>query len=114
MRKRVSEPTPAGPPGRCPAGFPKEVKKAWNYLVASCPPGVVTHMDRILLQQAAVMVAKFWADPMGFSLQNHYRLECMLARMGMTPADRSKVQVQKQPDAKPDSKFAQFRPAKTA
>lgn len=106
MRERANEPQPFGGVGPCPEHLGPEISKAWDYLVASAAAGVLTSMDKVILSQAAALLALFWQAPLEFEAKLHGRLETMLGRMGMTPADRSKVVVAKAPTAaNPFDKF---------
>lgn len=99
MRARENEPKPTGDLGPCPKRYDPEVREAWRYIVKCVPAGVLTEMDRVIVAQAAALLATFWADPLGFPNPLHARLESILGRLGMTPVDRSKVVVPKKDDS---------------
>ncbi|MBT9154463.1 MAG: hypothetical protein DDT39_01139 [Firmicutes bacterium] len=96
MRARAAEPQPVGGIGPCPEKLGSAIAKAWDYLVESCAPGVLTSMDRAHLQIAAVLLNRLWADPAGVPVSELAQLDRSLSRMGMNPADRSKVAVPKE------------------
>lgn len=108
MRERANEPQPFGGVGPCPERLGPEIAEAWDYLVASSAAGVLTSMDKAILQLAATLFAKFWKSPMEFEAKDFGRLETMLGRMGMSPADRSKVVIAKAPTSA--NPFDKFRP----
>lgn len=103
MRERGNEPQPTGGIGPCPTRLGPQVAEAWDSLVDGCAPGVLTSMDRVALQLAATLLARFWADPMECDVKIVGRLHSLLGSMGMTPADRSKVVVPK--SAKAENPF---------
>lgn len=106
MRARAGEPEPVGGVGPCPERLGDAIAEAWDYIVGSAAPGVLTSSDRIAVQLAAALLARFWLAPMAVDPKDVARLHALLGAMGMTPADRSKVVVAKPPTAaNPFSKF---------
>lgn len=89
-RKR-QEPDTSGPLGRPPAHVKGEVLKAWKEIVKSAPLEVLTGSDRLALELAANLLAQFRLNPVEFPAARLVRLEALLGKFGMTPADRSKV-----------------------
>ncbi len=67
------------------------VLHAWNEIAQYAPRDVLTDSDRISLEIAANLLAQFRADPTEFPGAKLVRLEALLGKFGMTPADRSKV-----------------------
>jgi hypothetical protein len=51
----------------------------------------LTQSDRIAVEVAAYLLARFRADPSTMQPAYCTRLETMLGRLGLTPSDRSKV-----------------------
>lgn len=98
MRERALEPKATGPLGECPRELGAEVARAWDYLADSCPPGMLTRIDRVLVQKAAIILARVWADPMGIDVKEINTLVNCLSKLGMTPVDRSKVKVEDPPE----------------
>ena len=96
MRARGNEPQPQGGIGPCPEKLGPKVAEAWDSLVEGCAPGVLTSMDRVAMQLAASLLARFWAGPLECDIKVVGRLHSLLGSMGMTPADRSKVVVAKE------------------
>lgn len=67
------------------------VLHAWNEIARYAPRDVLTDSDRLSLELAANLLAQFRADPVEFPAAKLVRLEALLGKFGMTPADRSKV-----------------------
>lgn len=90
----VSAPLKLAPPRPKPITF----AQAWNLIAKSCPEGVLAERDRIWLELAAALFVEY---------RNHgiaelhpaklSRLTSMLASLGMSPADASRVSAAKPP-----------------
>lgn len=102
-RARASEPIPTGPLGDAPKYFSKRVRDIWNELASLAPAGVLTNADRWLAETTCLLMAKQRRYGIGgrdgiatgeLSILN----QCLI-RIGLTPADRSKVSVPKRNDA---------------
>ncbi|WP_185749583.1 hypothetical protein [Stutzerimonas xanthomarina] len=105
-RKRV-DPDTAGPLSAAPDHLTEQALECWQDIVASAPHGVITDSDRIALELAANLLAQFRTDPGEFKSMRLVRLEVLLGKFGMTPADRSRVSIA--PRAKPSANpFADF------
>lgn len=102
MRKRGNEPKPKAPLGQPPRNLPANVKKCWRELIRLAPPGVFGDSDRWAVEIAATLMAEFRAANMLMPSARIARLDSLLARFGMTPSDRTKVQV---PPEKPKNRF---------
>lgn len=93
--ERAGEPQPSGPLGEPPAYFTEELAAIWRELSALAPAGVLTNMDRWLVELAAQLMLKFRTlgliPQVGMTGTELGMLVSCLSRMGMTPADRSKV-----------------------
>ncbi|PKF72682.1 terminase [Pseudomonas fluvialis] len=81
----------AGPLGKAPSHITGEVLKAWKEIEKSAPLQVLTESDRLALELAANLLAQFRLDPVEFPAAKLVRLEALLGKFGMTPADRAKV-----------------------
>jgi phage terminase small subunit len=105
---RTAEPVPSGELGPAPRHFNAELKAIWNELVKQIPAGVLTCADRIILELACRLTNKMRTEE--FTSSNAAQLVSCLSRLGLTPADRSKVQVDpsKGKQALPPSPFAKF------
>jgi hypothetical protein len=89
-RKRQDAET-SGPLGTAPAHINGAVLNAWNEIVNSAPRDVLTGSDALAIEVAANLLAQFRNDPIEFPAAKLVRLEAMLGKFGMTPADRAKV-----------------------
>lgn len=94
QRRRVDPPTD-GPIGRAPRQKPLTLAEAWNYIVKCAPKGALRDRDRVYLEVAASLFVQFRQSPAEFHPAKLARLEMMLAKMGMNPADASRVSVTK-------------------
>lgn len=93
---RKSEPRPTGELGDAPEHLSEAQKAIWAELSGICPPKVLTNADRWTVEIAVRLMAKVRDD----SITNGQlaQLIVCLSRMGMTPADRSKVGVPQSPE----------------
>ena len=89
-RKRTDAQT-VGPLGRPPSHVKGEVLKAWKEIAKSAPLEVLTASDKLALELAANLLAQFRLNPIEFPAAKLVRLEALLGKFGMTPADRAKV-----------------------
>lgn len=89
-RRRV-DPVPHGPIGKAPKQGPITFAKAWALIVAQCPDGVLADRDRVWVEVAASLFVQFRSDPAGMHPAKLSRLTAMLAALGMSPADASRV-----------------------
>lgn len=81
----------AGPLSAAPRHLTPDVLKAWKELAKFAPLEVLTDSDRLALEIAANLLAQFRTDPVEFPATKLVRLEALLGKFGMTPADRAKV-----------------------
>lgn len=99
QRRPKAEPKPTGPLGAPPKELPEGVKTAWLELAKIVPPRVLTNADRWIVEMAARLMADLRSKG-DLSGAKWSRLESCLARLGMTPSDRSKVIALPEDDAK--------------
>jgi hypothetical protein len=90
QRKRTEPPT-TGPLGDPPEHFTAEQDAMWHELASVCPPGVLTRSDRCLVEIAVVLMLQFRKQGAHMSSSDFNQLVSVLSRMGMRPADRSRV-----------------------
>lgn len=90
QRRRV-DPRPRGEIGLPPKQGPITFKQAWNMIVSCCPEGVLADRDRPWVEIAAHLLVQFRADPAAMHPAKLSRLTAMLASLGMSPADASRV-----------------------
>lgn len=97
----VNEPKPKGPLGDPPKCFTVEggsseyssnrLIEIWEELVSQAPPGVLTGSDRTHLEISCRLLLRIRT---GAAKSGDFsRLESLLGKMAMNPADRPKVQV---------------------
>jgi len=87
--KRPDEPVVTKPLGSPPAHLTPEQKKAWKEIAKQIPPGVAKQADRLSMEMMSVLLCKFRDGTAKAS--ESAQLINLLARFGMTPADRTKV-----------------------
>lgn len=108
-RRREGEPQ-AGGIGPAPDHLSEDERVAWDEVVQDCAAGVFQSSDRRLLERLCGLIAKSRSDPSHFGIRQEQLLLKMLGLCGMTPADRSRVFVLKQPsNDKPKTGLASFR-----
>ncbi|MDJ0806440.1 MAG: hypothetical protein QNJ78_06355 [Gammaproteobacteria bacterium] len=95
MRKRENEPEPKKPLGRPPPRLTAGQKKCWRELQKIVPDGVLGDCDAWAVELACVLMDEFRTNPLEFSAAKLTRLEALLGKFGMTPADRAKISVPK-------------------
>jgi hypothetical protein len=99
---RQNEPVPTGPLGEPPTRFDKYEKAAWSELAAIAPPGVLSNSHRWLVELACRLKARMdqhgVGGNFGLSVGEQAQFKDCLIRMGLTPADSSKVSVPKAPE----------------
>lgn len=102
QRYRNETPRCEIPFGDPPAHLTRDAKKAWQEIEAGCIPGVLAGADRVLVETAAILLAQMRKSPDDFPAAKLGHLIGALARLGMTPTDRTRLQVPKAPeDANP-------------
>jgi hypothetical protein len=91
QRRRVDPPT-RKPIGRPPKPDFLTFEQAWRYLVKCAPRDVLRDdRDRLWVEVAAHLLVQFRADPAAMHSAKLSRLVAMLAALGMSPADASRV-----------------------
>jgi hypothetical protein len=98
---RALEPKPKEPLGGPPLCFTaaggasdytgSRLITIWNEIVAEAPPGVLTNADRKHVELACRLLFRIRKDQAKSG--DYSRLDVLLGKMGMNPADRSKVNV---------------------
>jgi hypothetical protein len=98
---------PEGDIGDPPLHLTNGAMEVWNEVVPIMLKGVLTVADRIGWCNFCELVAEHRSDPRNFPAAKHTIILSYLARFGMTPADRVKIQIQ-QIDDKPQNPFSEF------
>lgn len=91
---RLHEPVVAEPLGGPPtkAGFHNEENALWQEIAEMIPPGVATRSDRLLVEILVRLIAKARKSPQDLTPAMASQIRAGLASLGMTPADRSRVE----------------------
>jgi hypothetical protein len=103
-KARENEPKPEGEIGDPPDHLPADVAGCWREIVGISHPGVLCKADRLIVEHAARILAlqreRNWTDRALLT-----RFEAVLGKLGMSPADRSKVAVIKPGGENPYAEF---------
>ena len=106
---RENEPEPQGEIGDPPKHLSADERKCWVEIVSMCHAGTLCAADRLVVEHGARILWALRSSEEYVDTKLMARLEAVLGKLGLTPADRSKVQVLKpKENANP---FAKFRPA---
>ena len=104
-KARENEPVPNGEIGEPPAHLPAKVAECWREIVKLAHPGVLCKADRLIVEHAAQILSLLRADQWRGNPALVNRFEVVLGKLGMSPADRSKVSVFKTKGANPYAEF---------
>lgn len=91
---RANEPAPEGEIGEPPARLSDFERECWVELVSSAHAGVLCAADRLFVEYGARVLAQL-RNQVDIDPKLGIRFETVCARLGMTPSDRSKVQLLK-------------------
>jgi hypothetical protein len=91
--ERENEPDPIGEIGNPPDHCPAEVAACWREIVGIAHKGTLCAGDRLVLEHGARILAHLRRNAWDVNPAILVRWECFLGKLGMTPSDRSKVQV---------------------
>lgn len=105
QRYRTELPAVTQPLGNAPEHLGDPAKAAWFELSGLAPTGVLKGSDRIMLEMAAVLLVNFRLTPDEFRCSKATLLVGILARLGMSPADRQKLGTEKPPEGNPFDEF---------
>ena len=106
QRKRDAEPQ-CNEPARMPHDrIDEPVKEAWDFLVSTAVPGVLTAMDSASLLLCARCLSEVWDGEV--NITDSQKVNVMLGKLGMTPSERSKVIV---PKKKEDNPYTAYKKA---
>lgn len=100
-RRPGGEFTPEMGIGPAPASLVVEAE-IWDEVVQLLPGGVLGNTDRVALEIMCKLIFKMRYDFDNMTAAQITRLETLLARFGMTPADRTKIVI---PKGKPKNTF---------
>lgn len=89
---RANEPVPTGDIGDPPNHLNPQEQALWREIVGILAPGVLANSDRMILEIASVLMAEFrLVGTAGMSDGRLSRLTAILGQLGMTPADRARI-----------------------
>ena len=88
-----------------PARFNAAQQEAWLELTTYAPTGVLAGADRLTLEVGAQLLAQFRQDGDDFPANKIGHLIGILARLGMSPADRQKLGTEKKEAGNPFDSF---------
>ena len=103
---RANEPRPTGQLGRPPKHLADDEKKTWRELARISPPGVLANSDRWFVEMTVRLMTRV-RQGTAKTMDTGQLLQC-LGRMGLTPADRSRVSAVLPPAAEKDSLWDHF------
>lgn len=92
---RANEPKPEGEIGDPPEGLDVDARKCWVEIVGMCHAGTLCAADRLVVEHGARVLAALRKSADYADTKLMIRLEATLGKLGLTPADRSKVSVLK-------------------
>ena len=104
---REHEPEPVGVIGDPPAYLEASEKSCWNEIVKMCHAGSLCAADSLIVEHGARVLAALRSNPIYEDVKLMVRLEATLGKLGLTPADRSKVQVVKAKEV--ENPYAKFK-----
>lgn len=103
---RAGEPDADDDIGDPPDWFSAEEFMCWVEITAIAHPGTLSHGDRLIVEHGAQLLATLRANRWQVHPTLLIRWEAFLSKLGLTPADRSRVKVRKAaPDADPLDEF---------
>ena len=108
---RKDEPRPKTPLGIAPKDLVPELVPFWNEIrrMLNCMPGVAVYTDRFTVERLCRLAFKMRNDTM--SVAEGAQMLSYLGKLGLTPVDRSRIQVEaQQAKAHDDWSFKQLHP----
>lgn len=94
------------PLGPAPMHFTPEQIEIWEELVAVVPAGVLAAGDTYLVELAVVLIGELRSGYLSAPRMGHLR--CTLGSMGLTPADRTRVNGSNEPPKKEEDKLGRL------
>jgi len=105
QRYRKESPKSEQPLGLAPEHLSPGAKALWFEIENLAPRGVLTGADRLTLEILAELLSEWRESPREFAVGKYTHLIGCLARLGMSPADRQKLGMEK---AKEGNAFDDF------
>ena len=107
---RANEPEPTGDIGDAPAHLNESERACWGAIVGLCHENSLCRADRLIIEHAARILSALRASTEYTDVKLMTRLECVLGKLGLSPADRSRVQIGTR--QKVMNPFEKFSPAR--
>lgn len=105
QRYRKEAPVSEQALGLAPKHLSKSAQAVWFELETYALKGVLTGADRMIMEITCVLVAQFRRTPQAMpSARMGHMIGC-LARLGLSPADRQKLGVEKPSEGNPFEEF---------
>lgn len=104
-RYRKQPPEVAHELGEAPAHLSAEAQRCWFEIATYAPVGVLKGADRLSLEVLSNLLAEYRGDPEAFAVGKYTHLVGLLARLGMSPADRQKLGAEKPPEGNEFDEF---------
>lgn len=98
---RKSEPKPKAPIGTAPKHLSSTERKVWAEIISQAPAGSLGSSDRLILEIICKLIVAF-RDGKLTRASELAQLINGLGRLGLTPADRAKLNVEPNSPRKPD------------
>lgn len=103
QRRRPVGPKSKRPLGSCPEYFGEDEAIVWAEVETMAAAGVLTSADRFIVEVLSRLVAKFRRDWLTGAEMTQLTWCC--SRLGMTPADRSRIIGAKEEDDSDEDEF---------
>ena len=110
QRARPKEPKGKGSLGTPPKHLSDEEKKVWKEIAKRIPPGVAFESDRDAFEMMVRLTSRMRAG-LEMRAADRATLISLWSRFAMTPADRSRVAVEKEKDSSLSKFLSNRRPA---
>lgn len=105
QRYRKELPAVDQPLGNAPERLSEDAKAVWFEIQGLAPVKVLKGADRIALEVLSNLLVEYRKQPTEFAVGKYTHLIGLLARLGMTPADRQKLGTEKPPEGNPFDEF---------
>lgn len=106
QRARKDEPKPAGSfPKTPPRHLSDAEKKMWKEIVKAVPTGVLTSSDVLTVEIVAKLYSEFRTEGVKMPAALITRMAAEMGKLGLSPSDRAKLSVDKEPEKNPFDDF---------
>lgn len=98
QRYRKETPKRGDDLGEPPAHLSEGAKAIWLEIERYCLPGVITGAERFIFEILSNLLSEYRENPYEFEVGKYAQMIGCFARLGMSPADRSKLGLEKKKD----------------